>query len=314
MTTLRRATRQLLFIFAMITPMTVAGADIANSSPRVVTSIAPLHGLASAIMAGVAIPVRLLDQKLSPHDAVLRPSQARALARANIVLWIGPELERFMSRMIEAPQAGRETLTVLELDQLERHPVRAGNIWTKEHEHEHKGADDVVDPHVWLSVHNARIIATALATRLTALDPAHTDDYAANLANLSGDLTILDGEIKQILAANARTPFVLLHDSFQYFEKAYDLHPVGALKTAAAGGVSAKRIHEMKQIMKARSVTCIASDPLGKSSLVRQLSQSANMRQAALDPIGKRIKPGPQHYQSMMRANAQALASCLRLR
>jgi len=312
MTILCRVTRQFLLVSSVVIPLTVAWTGVVTASPRVVTSIAPLHGLASAIMAGVAIPVRLLDQKLSPHDAVLRPSQARALARANIVLWIGPELERFMSRMIETPEAGREILTVLKLDELERRPVRAGNIWTKDHDHD--GPSDVVDPHVWLSTNNARVIAAALSDRLTALDPAHADDYAANLANLKNDLSVLDAEIKQLLAEHAKTPFVLLHDSFQYFEKDYDLHPVGALTTVAAGGVSARRLHEMKRIMAARAVTCIATDPFGKSSLARQLSQSANMRQAALDPIGKRIKPGPQHYQSMMRANAQALASCLRLR
>lgn len=312
MTTERPLPRKFLTVIALIISMTVAWAGAIQASPRVVTSIAPLHGLASAIMAGVANPVRLLDQKLSPHDAVLRPSQARALARADLVLWIGPELERFMSRMINTPQAGREILTVLELDDLKRHPVRTGSIWTKDHDHD--GPTDTVDPHVWLSIHNARTIAAGLATRLTTLDPAHAADYAANLANLIGDLSILDSEIKQLLAAHAKTPFVLLHDSFQYFEKAYGLHPVGALTTAAAGGVSAKRLHEMKRIMQTRSVTCIAADPFGRSSLARQLSQSANMRQAALDPIGKRITPGPQHFQSMMRANAQALASCLRLR
>jgi zinc transport system substrate-binding protein len=285
-------------------------------APAVVVSIAPLHSLAAAIMAGVGAPALLLDRQGSPHNVTLRPSQARALSRADLVVWIGPQFERFMVSILRdrraAKMPARPTLTALTLPGLERLASRRQGVWTAGRAA--GGATQAVDPHIWLSVGNARLIARALAGRLARIDPDHAADYADNLRILDAELRALDGQISKSLAGLHEAPFVLLHDAFQYFERAYDLRPVGALAARSAGGASAKRLHELKKIIAARAVRCLAADPFGSSALARTVAQSSALRLVALDPMGLSIPPGPGQYQSMMRANAQALASCLRLR
>jgi len=303
------------FLILLISALVFSGAAARAEAPTVVVSIAPLHSLASAIMAGVGAPVLLLDRRTSPHDTTLRPSQARALARADLVLWVGPALERFMVNIVKPHASEGRLLTVLNLAHLQRLAVRAEGVWTAAHDHAKVGKrGDVTDPHVWLSVANARVIAGAVAERLSKIDPANAATYANNRAALLRELATLEAEIRDRLAPVHETPFVLLHDAFQYFERAYDLHPVGALTTRAAGGASAKRLHELRGVIAARAVRCIAADPFGASPLAKTLAQSGALALVPLDPLGLSLPPGPGLYPSMMRANAEALASCLRLR
>ncbi|MHB1400618.1 MAG: metal ABC transporter solute-binding protein, Zn/Mn family, partial [Trichloromonadaceae bacterium] len=63
--------------------------------PRVVVSIKPLHSLVAGVMQGVAEPQLLLQGGSSPHGYVLRPSEARLLNEAQLVVWVGHQLESF---------------------------------------------------------------------------------------------------------------------------------------------------------------------------------------------------------------------------
>ncbi len=311
---LKIASRILLAIVLTFFAARLSAAD-QTASPRVVASIAPLHSLAASIMAGVGKPQLLLEGRSFPHDAVLRPSQARAIAQADLVVWIGPELERFLETFLRSPKSGRQNLTVTAIPTLGRWHMRAHGVWAKTAKHSEQGerGEHETDPHVWLSTDNARIIASALAEALIKLDPPHASDYARNLSRLDDSLRLLDRDIREILAGLNQTPFVLLHDAFQYFEKAYDLHPVGALENQAVGGVSAKQLRSLEVVIRERAIRCIAADPFGASAVAKTVSQTQAMNLVRLDPMGQSIAPGPGHYQAMMRANAEALASCLRL-
>jgi len=315
-------TSKIAFRFLLVVVLTFLAARLPaaaqSSPPRVVASIAPLHGLAASIMAGVGKPQLLLDGRSSPHDAVLRPSQARAIAKADLVVWIGPELERFLKSFLRSPNPGRRILTVTAIPTLKRLALRQHGVWTEPPEHsDHsergKRCDHETDPHVWLSIGNARIIASALTDVLSKLDPPHASDYARNLSRLDDSLRALDRDIRKMLAGVNSTPFVLLHDAFQYFEKAYDLQPAGALENKAAGGASAKQLRSLEVIIREQTIRCIAADPFGASAVAKSMLQTHAMKLAQLDPMGQSIPPGPGHYQAMMRANAEALASCLRL-
>ena len=68
--------------------------------PNVVVSILPLHGIVSDVMDNIAIPTLLLKQNQSPHDYALRPSEARLLAKSDLIVWVGPSLEGFLHKPI----------------------------------------------------------------------------------------------------------------------------------------------------------------------------------------------------------------------
>jgi zinc transport system substrate-binding protein len=77
---------------------TAAWADV----PRVATDIAPVHSLVSQVMAGVGTPDLTIPPGASPHSYAMRPSEARALAAADLVVWVGPALTPWMGEPIKA--------------------------------------------------------------------------------------------------------------------------------------------------------------------------------------------------------------------
>ena len=74
----------------------------AGEPPRVVVSFAPAHSLAARVMAGIGAPELLLRPGASPHFHAMRPSEAEALQRADVVFWVGAVLEPWLRGPLRA--------------------------------------------------------------------------------------------------------------------------------------------------------------------------------------------------------------------
>ena len=85
--------RSLISGFAVFLGLTFSAAQ---ATPNVVASIKPVHSLVASVMAGIGTPHLVLDGGASPHGFSLKPSDAAALSQAEVVFWIGPEMERFL--------------------------------------------------------------------------------------------------------------------------------------------------------------------------------------------------------------------------
>ena len=123
---------------------------MADESPKVVVSIKPLHSLVSAVMEGVGTPT-LLVKKGSPHAYTLRPSEARALASADLVIWIGHEMESFLEKPLETVAENAKQLELAEVLETSLLKTRSGVEWD-EHEHhedheEHATHEDHEEEH-----------------------------------------------------------------------------------------------------------------------------------------------------------------------
>lgn len=75
---------------------------LASAAPDVVVSIKPVHSLVASIMKGIGEPSLIVEGAASPHTYTLKPSNARALENADLVFWIGPGLEAFLDKPLEA--------------------------------------------------------------------------------------------------------------------------------------------------------------------------------------------------------------------
>jgi len=292
-------------------------------APNVVVSLKSLHSLVSAIMSGVGTPLLLLDRPVSPHAARLRPSQARAIARADLVVWIGGPMETFMRPSMANRKQPDSAVTVLNLPGLQKHAARAGGIWPErhqdkdhghDHDHDHELKPGAADPHVWLSTINAAVIADGVMSILVRIDPPRAATYKANHKALLTRLDNLTMDLKKLLGPVAKNRYVALHDAFQYFEEQFGLSPLGALSPTAGTSPGARRLSNLRAQMSRQNVRCIASDPFAASAYIETLQEGTEARVVALHPDGMNLTPGPDQYAAMMRQNATALASCLAVR
>ncbi|WP_413701849.1 hypothetical protein ACLKMH_10090 [Psychromonas sp. KJ10-10] len=124
-----------LFLF-IILPISSA---FSAEPPQVVVSIKPIHSLVSAVMEGVATP-DLIIKKGSPHGYSLRPSEAKGLAKADLVVWVGHELESFLEKPLNTLAKDAQTLTLSEVLKSSLLTKREGGDWAK-HNHDHHDHD-----------------------------------------------------------------------------------------------------------------------------------------------------------------------------
>lgn len=288
------------------------------AAPKVVTSIQPIHALVSGVMAGVGEPLLLVPPGVSPHGFQLRPSAAAALGAADLVVWVGEGLETFLAKPLDGlPDDGR-IVELVEADGVTRLESREGGAWEthghgEAHEHE-KGehAHDEVDPHIWLSPANAQAIVAAVADALGRVDAAHAATYAANAAELTARIGRLDSELRTTLAPARDKPFIVFHDAFQYFEKAFALSGVGSITVAPDRPPSARRLAELRQRIVDGGAVCVFGEPQTRTQLVDTIVEGTPARTGQLDAEGSAGLPaGPEGYLTLMRDNAAALVGCL---
>lgn len=277
-------------------------------APKVVVSVQPLHSIAASLMQGVAEPGLIVKGVQSEHGYALKPSDARMIAGADLVILVDEGYETFLKK----PLKGRDgqTLAVADLPGATVLKPREGKDHGQgghHHDHDHGS----LDGHLWLDVGNARLLARTLADRLAKLDPAHHSAYTANLARLDQELDRLDQDLKSQLEPVRGKGFAVFHDAYHYFEDAYGLTQVGAITIDPDQPPSPKRLAALRDRLKASGAVCIFHEPQFPAAIVHDLAARTGIKVGQLDPQGADIPAGPAHYATLMRNLAQSLTSCL---
>jgi zinc transport system substrate-binding protein len=302
-------------------PLLVAGAfavapHAAVAEPTVVASIPPVHSLVASVMEGIGDAHLLVKGGASPHTYALRPSDAGLLNRADVVFWVGGELESFLVKPLRALGDRADIVALSKAPGLRLLAARRGGLWKgDEEEHEHEAEGDAGhgthDMHVWLDPANAQAMVDAIAVALGRRDPAHADVYAANAARLRGRIEGSKGEIKTTLTPVAGKPFMVFHDAYQYFEKAFGLNAVGAISVAPQRLPGARRLGELRERLTSTGVACVFREPQFAPKLAETLVDGTPARIGVLDPLGAGLEAGPDLYFGLLRSNAEAVRTCL---
>lgn len=286
---------------------------MALAAPDVVTSLQPVHSLAAGVMQGVGQPRLLVTGGASPHDYSLRPSDARAIAEADIVFWIGPDLESFLVRPLKNAQRKVRNIALLEAPDMTVLPLRTGGAWEAHlHEHGHgHGHQAGHDAHIWLDPVNAIAMVRRMVAVLGEVDSDHKADYERNGAALMERLNQFDQQLALKLAPLKGQSYVVFHDAYQYFERRYGLNAVGSVVLDPEQRPGAKRVAEIQARIRERGVRCVFSEPQFQSALVQSVIAGSQAQPGILDPLGAGIPPGPEAYFQLLEGLVDALRDCL---
>lgn len=286
----------------------------AGATPVVATSIKPIDDLVRAVMDGVGEPVRLIPPGSSPHTYALKPSERMAAEKADVLFWIGPEVETALTKVTKALRPGARIIALSTVPDIDLLPARSGGDWERKRPatHKHDGHDHGgnFDGHLWLSPANASMIVRAAAATLSAADAGHAAQYAANAEKAIRRLAALDDELERKLAPVADKPFIVFHDAYQYFENAYGLRAVGSILVSPEAMAGAKRVSEMRGKINALGATCVFSEPQFEPRLVQTLIEGTQARAGTLDPLGASLPSGLDGYEQLLRNLASNLAGC----
>lgn len=272
--------------------------------PTVVTDIVPVQSLVAQVMGDLGQPVLLLEHGADEHDFQLRPSQMQAIADADLIVWIGPQLTPWLDRARASSRAAQLGLLEAPGTQVQPYVDASGHA-----DHDHSG----IDPHVWLNPDNAARWLPLIADQLSAADPANAGAYAANAAAAATQMTALDRDIAAALAPAANEPFVTYHNAYGYFAAHYGLTFAGSLADGEAADPGAAHLTELQERLRAQNVRCVFPEAQHDPALAAQLLDGTSSRLGgALDPVGSTLDPGPQAYGALMRGLADVMMACLR--
>lgn len=276
--------------------------------PNVLVTLPPLHSLVAGVMKDVNIPTLLLDGVVSPHHYALKPSDRRKIENADLVIWIGPNYEFFLEKTIH--HSSIKTIQLSLQDELIQLPVRSHECSSCSHSH----ANDAhqIDPHLWLTPINAQKIVAIVASQLSLLDPDNAISYQKNAALLSEKLQHLHQELTKKLSPISQHTFLVYHDGYQYFEKAYNLSGLGALTLDPEIPISAQRLHALEDLIKLKNVRCIFGETQFYPALIKRLAETLKIKTGTLDPFGTILKPDETLYFKMMHQLADTFLECLK--
>ena len=290
--------------------------------PQVLASIAPVHSLVASVMEGVGEPALLVPAALSDHDYSLKPSDLRAIAGADLVVWIGPPLETYLVKPLATehvrslPLIESEAVDARSSDAVDAHPHAAetpgedsGETAEAEASGRHRAL--ALDPHVWLDPVRAGLMVMVIAEALAELDPDNAARYRANAAAAVDGLESLDTEIRERLAPLAGIPFATFHDGYSYFVEHYGLNQVGQLAIHPERSPGAAALRALQGQIAGEAVACVFAEPQFDPRALEVLAGEADIEIGILDAIGSGLEPGPSLYASLMRRNAEAMAECL---
>ncbi len=305
-------------VFALAFAMPASASEPAH----VVASIKPIHSLVAAVMRGAGEPRLLIAGGASPHTYSLKPSDARALQDADVIFWVGKDLETFLerplaslpktARVVELAAAPGITLLHSRTNDFRDESLHAEGErdWT-EHT-DHPGSHSGLDMHVWLDADNARAVVRATVAALIAADPDRAEVYRGNGERTEAGITALDEALRSELTPLAGRPYIVFHDAYRYLEHRYGLTQAGSITVSPERQPSAMRVAAIRRKIVASEAVCIFGEPQFDPALLRTATEGMTIRVGVLDAEGGiDVAPGPNAYFATMRNIGSALKSCL---
>ena len=318
----------ILSILSLFTIFSPAKADI-----KVVASIKPIHSLASYLMDGVGKPDLIVDGYASPHGFAMKPSHAKMLQNADLIFWVGEDLENFLEKPLKSIAKKAEKIELMEIKGLTKLDFRERNIFEshddhKEHGHKEDKHDDHKehghkedkhddhhghahgehDPHIWLDPMNAKVILSEMAEHLIENDQENASKYKANLKKAHKALDNLTKKVKSELKGDFKS--IVFHDAYQYFEKRFDVNVLGAFTVNTDVLPGAEQLAEIREVIEHEKVTCVFSEPQFNPDIIKAVAKDTNIKTGVIDPLGATLDPGKDLYFDLIRNMYASFKSC----
>jgi len=272
------------------------GADPSeDGSISVVASTTQLADLARNVAGERGEVTGLLSPASDPHDYEPRPSDAEALAGADLILQSGGDLDLWLEQIIESSGTGAPILVALD-----RVPAPSG---------------DEQDPHWWQDPRLAIAAVEVIRDELVEVDPEGASVYEDNAAAFIGRIEDLDSAIARCMTRipEPRRKLVTTHDALGYFADRYGIEVIGAAIPALSTQAqpSAGETAELVELIRDTGVRTIFPEAGVSPELEEAIAAEADASvgdELWADALGPAGSDG-QTYLEAMTSNASKLAA-----
>jgi zinc transport system substrate-binding protein len=306
----------------------------ADGEISVVTAFYPLTFATERVGGDHVSVTNLTPAGQEPHDLELAPSDIAAIEEADYVVYLKgfiPELDAAVEEY--APDKSLDVLTAVDTigydstqvfeddhaeedehaDEHSEEPTASEEATEDEHDHEHEELEGT-DPHVWLDPMRYGQIGTAIGEGLAGLDDANKADYTANAEAFAADLTDLDAEFTDGLAARTSDAIVTSHAAFGYLADRYGLTQVAISGLSPDQEPDSQRMAEVAHYVEENGVTMIFFETLVSPDIADTLAAETGAQSAVLNPLEglteEQVDAGADYF-TVMRENLATLQTAL---
>jgi protein SCO1/2 len=269
----------------------------ASADFRVVVSIKPIHSLVAGLMQGIEPPVLLIGEDQNPYDYRPTQRQRQQLEQADLLIWLGPELETGLQQPIAELPGDAVVVGLLNSPDLKILPSR------------HDEARP--NPYFWLDNRNALLLLDELTRLLEGLDPNRSHVYARNRTRLLQRLSHLDREFEYGYRGLKDGAAVAFYDTQYYFEQAYALRILDWVTESPRHEVEAAALLRVRRHLQDAEAACLLTERGLPTPHLTLLTQGVEIETVELDSLGSQFPAGPDLYFELMRYNNAGIRRCL---
>lgn len=280
----------------------IGGRAATARGPVIAASVYPLSFLVRSAAGPHATVIDLTKPGFEPHDAELTPGQIRAIARADLVVYLGGHFQPVVERAV-AGMGGRAMDVLPTAHSMDEHGKGAE---TGAGGHVHS------DPHVWLDPLRMRLINREIAARLLTLYPAAGPSVSSRAAELDAQLDMLHRAFSAGLKSCRRREVMTGHGAFGYLADRYDLEQSGIGAGFAEQEPTPGRMARLVQYARTKGIRTVFSERSTSPASARTLAREIQGSTALLDSIES--APPAGDYISAMKGNLAALRKGLACR
>lgn len=269
----------------------------ANDGLRVLVTVKPIHSIVASLMLDIEGPELLIDGNQTPDSYQPGAGFEARLAQYDLVIWVGPELERALYAPLQQAPTSTRVLEVLANPNLKVLPARGGR--------------DERDPYLWLDNRNMQILAEDLAGLFQSMDPGRAHVYARNLRRLSARLGEMDRRYEYSYRKMKAAPALQYHDTLQYFEQAYALYVHDRVSDSLGDPGDAQSLLRVRSWIQSGRANCLLLEKGMPAANLSLLTDGSGVEVVHLDSLGTELDAGPELYFELMESNTERIRACL---
>ncbi len=265
-------TRLLPSLAAVCLLLLPAGAAAAAGDLHVVATLSDLGWLAQQVGgAGVKVSV-LCPGGADPHFLPAKPSLARVLGKADLLLYAGLELEiGWLPLLVDAARNPRVRPGAPGDCDCSQALARVLDVPEGPVDRARGDVHALGNPHYLLDPRNGARVAELIAQRLAALDPPRAEEYRARAGRLAEAIAA------RLPAWQARAagvgPLVVYHQQWEYLADWLDLEIMGAIEHRPGISPSPRHVENLVLAARARSGALVVAAPWNHLDASRRVAE-----------------------------------------
>ena len=299
-----------LALIALVAPLTwlVVAPTHSQSGLKVVTTVAPLSNIALNVGGSRINLTQIVPDGTDSHTYEPAPSDARAMAEADLIVINGLHLEESTLALAEANKKASARILLLGENTI------TPDQWVFDFSFPEENGDP--NPHLWMNPVYAMRYAELIRDQLADMDPANAAYYVDNTTRFVDRNRELDAAVAATILTipPQNRKLLTFHDSFAYFAPRYGMTVIGAIQPADFSEPSPREVAALIEQIKAEQVPAIFGSEVFPSRVLEQIGREAGVRY--VDTLRDDDLPGPANapehtYVGMMVEDVRTMAEAL---